>query len=477
MNRFLKNIYLHIFIIFIATQNINYGQILNSFAKIETSGIVDVIANNPSTSEKVNWVITCCFIDENDLSFQDSPDTTYLSGDSVRILLTKKVGKYTYFKVFARNQTFSDSASFQVMNKGIPEKYLFHYKSIPTKPIVVYLIIPDDIQNADFTMVLTGTDRNSLDYAKAWRTFSKQNNYFIATPTFTKEDWSTNAYNLGNMFSSTNYNHLNADSLWAFTLISKLHDELVDALGIKKKSYNLWGHSAGAQFVHRLMTFKPDYKVDYAICGNAGWYTVPDLEIDFPFGLQNDNLSYDETFLEDLVIKNIIVMRGTADTLRDSNLNTSAGADAQGFNRFERAENYFGYASKIASTNKWKLIDVPNVGHDYILMAAAAQKFLLDVTDVTNLIQNIPTNFELSQNYPNPFNPTTQIIFRLKSSEYVTLKVFDILGKEILTLVNETKQAGTYKVNFNAKNLSNGVYLYRIKAGKFTETKKMILLK
>ena len=237
MNRFLKNIYLHIFIIFIATQNINYGQILNSFAKIETSGIVDVIAYNPSTSETINWVITSYFIDENDLSFQDSPDTTYLSGDSVRILLTKKVGKYTYFKVFARNQTFSDSASFQVMNKGIPEKYLFHYKSIPTKPIVVYLIIPDDIQNADFTMVLTGTDRNSLDYAKAWRTFSKQNNYFIATPTFTKEDWSTNAYNLGNMFSSTNYNHLNADSLWAFTLISKLHDELVDALGIKKKSY------------------------------------------------------------------------------------------------------------------------------------------------------------------------------------------------------------------------------------------------
>jgi hypothetical protein len=88
-----------------------------------------------------------------------------------------------------------------------------------------------------------------------------------------------------------------------------------------------------------------------------------------------------------------------------------------------------------------------------------------------------PTNFELSQNYPNPFNPSTTISFSLPNTSKVTLKVFDILGNEITTLVDDQVDAGNHSIEFNAAGLSSGIYFYRIQAGNFTETRKMNLLK
>jgi hypothetical protein len=88
-----------------------------------------------------------------------------------------------------------------------------------------------------------------------------------------------------------------------------------------------------------------------------------------------------------------------------------------------------------------------------------------------------PTEFSLSQNYPNPFNPSTKISFTIPQVSKVTIKVFDVLGNEIETLVNEEKPAGTYEITWSAANLPSGIYFYQLKAGSFVETKKMILLK
>ena len=85
--------------------------------------------------------------------------------------------------------------------------------------------------------------------------------------------------------------------------------------------------------------------------------------------------------------------------------------------------------------------------------------------------------YTLSQNYPNPFNPTTTITYQMPKTEFVTLKVYDILGREIATLVNEEKPAGNYEVNFIGSGLTSGIYFYQLKAGDYSETKKMILLK
>lgn len=89
----------------------------------------------------------------------------------------------------------------------------------------------------------------------------------------------------------------------------------------------------------------------------------------------------------------------------------------------------------------------------------------------------IPSNFSLFQNYPNPFNPSTNIRYQISNSKFVSLKVFDILGKEIEILVNEKQSPGTYEVNWNASQYPSGVYFYRLETEGFTDTKKMILLK
>jgi hypothetical protein len=90
---------------------------------------------------------------------------------------------------------------------------------------------------------------------------------------------------------------------------------------------------------------------------------------------------------------------------------------------------------------------------------------------------SIPKEYNLAQNYPNPFNPSTTVNFSVPSSEFVTLKVYDVLGNEIATLVNEEKPAGSYEVEFSADGLTSGIYFYKLQAGSFVETKKMILLK
>lgn len=103
---------------------------------------------------------------------------------------------------------------------------------------------------------------------------------------------------------------------------------------------------------------------------------------------------------------------------------------------------------------------------------------LIIYTNPVSTIEKITLyDFSLSQNFPNPFNPSTKITYSVAGLSKVSLKVYDILGREIVTLVNEEKQAGKYEVNFNASQLASGVYFYHLKAGDFIQSKKMILIK
>jgi hypothetical protein len=99
----------------------------------------------------------------------------------------------------------------------------------------------------------------------------------------------------------------------------------------------------------------------------------------------------------------------------------------------------------------------------------------------TNAIGNgqniIPGQYKLSQNYPNPFNPVTKIEYALPKNGLVTLKVFDVLGREVTTLVNEVKNAGVYTVDFRASEFASGVYFYRLESNGFSDIKKMMLIK
>jgi len=98
-------------------------------------------------------------------------------------------------------------------------------------------------------------------------------------------------------------------------------------------------------------------------------------------------------------------------------------------------------------------------------------------TSVTPISAKVPKDYALSQNYPNPFNPVTNIKFQIPSAKFVKLVVYDILGKEVEILVNETKSAGTYLVSFDASELSSGIYFYKLITNDFTDVKKMVLIK
>jgi hypothetical protein len=98
-------------------------------------------------------------------------------------------------------------------------------------------------------------------------------------------------------------------------------------------------------------------------------------------------------------------------------------------------------------------------------------------TGVTEPVAVIPKDYKLDQNFPNPFNPSTMINYSIPKNSYVTLKIYDMLGREVSSLVNEYKEAGEYSYNFSGKEYSSGIYFYKLTAGDFTSTKKMMLNK
>jgi len=132
----------------------------------------------------------------------------------------------------------------------------------------------------------------------------------------------------------------------------------------------------------------------------------------------------------------------------------------------------------IAETNDGGLIitgsvDFPNEEPKIFLLKTNSEGLLT----IINIENTFPNSFVLSQNYPNPFNPSTKISYSVPKSSLVTIKVYDVLGKKITTLLNEEKSVGNYEVEFNGRNLSSGVYFYKMQAGDFVETKKLILMK
>jgi len=105
------------------------------------------------------------------------------------------------------------------------------------------------------------------------------------------------------------------------------------------------------------------------------------------------------------------------------------------------------------------------------------RRSLSEVIGIQNISIEIPASYSLGQNYPNPFNPRTVVRFSLTVISNTTLKIYDMMGREVQTLVNERLQAGTYEATFDGSNLSSGVYFYRLTSGNFTQTKKLTLLK
>jgi hypothetical protein len=128
----------------------------------------------------------------------------------------------------------------------------------------------------------------------------------------------------------------------------------------------------------------------------------------------------------------------------------------------------------------WQYATGTSYWDDFVLKETSSSKLALNQEEQelsSNQESSLPETFALSQNYPNPFNPVTSISFGLPEADFVSIKVYDILGNEIISLVNEVREAGTYSVQFDATDIPSGIYFYRLQAGSFVESKKMVLMK
>lgn len=229
-----------------------------------------------------------------------------------------------------------------------------------------------------FVFVLHGQGRNAEDYLDQWMPVADAAGFCIAAPEFARTDFpDAQAYNQGNRFDSAGSPVDQA--LWSFSVIEPMFDALRESLRIEAKRYGLYGHSAGAQFVHRFLLFTPQARIARTVSANAGWYTMPDPDAEAPFGLAGESLQ--ESQVAQWLSRPMTVLLGTADTdTTQSSLNRSPGAMAQGEHRLARGRTFFEAgrerAGLLGVPFGWRLAYAPDVAHDNAKMAPYAAQYL-----------------------------------------------------------------------------------------------------
>jgi pimeloyl-ACP methyl ester carboxylesterase len=217
-------------------------------------------------------------------------------------------------------------------------------------------------------VVMHGVLRNGVEYAESWAPAATRGDRVVLVPELDGWGWpGSRAYNLGNA---------TARGPSAFAAVERLCSTVRERLGLADPGFVLWGHSAGAQFVHRFVLFRPDAPVRLAIAAGAGWYTAPDLDVRWPYGLAHRRLSFTADDVRRWAAAPVVLMRGTLDVQRDLHLRATDRAMAQGRNRFDRAAWMHAQIHRVDPSSPWRLVDVPGVGHDDRLMARAAWPLL-----------------------------------------------------------------------------------------------------
>lgn len=228
--------------------------------------------------------------------------------------------------------------------------------------------------------VMHGMKRNGRQYRDTWIEHVKPDDVLLLVPEFSEADFpGSRGYNLGNMFLPIGESRDKKD--WSFTVLERLFDRVKVDTGIDVPSYDIYGHSAGGQFVHRLVLFLPEARIGKAIAANAGWYTMPMSGKWFPYGL--DGTEVDRKELSRAFGCRLIVLLGEDDTdVNHKYLRKTPQAMAQGRHRLEWGRNFFQTSqresARLGVDFKWRLQTVPGVGHSNSEMAVAARAALCD---------------------------------------------------------------------------------------------------
>ena len=247
------------------------------------------------------------------------------------------------------------------------------------KPITVWYHRPKDLKaDAKILFVMHGTSRTGEKFRDSWVRYSERFHLLLIAPEFSAERYEGGRrYGRGNVL--TKGGSKIEESKWTLSAVEHLFDHIRKRTNNTSATYYIYGHSAGAQFVHRFVLLKPDARIKAAVAANAGWYTMPTFTTRYPYGL--DGISYSSERLERACGKKLIILLGEEDTDENhSQLSRTAGAVAQGKHRLERGRNFYEKASDYAKKRnirlRWELHTVPGAGHSNSKMAKAAARLL-----------------------------------------------------------------------------------------------------
>ena len=253
------------------------------------------------------------------------------------------------------------------------------------RPITVWYYRPADAgPGSDVLFVMHGVNRDAGRYLDEWIAVARRHRAVLLCPEFTAADWPEDInYNMGNIFATVDEHDRVAgpqpEARWSYSLLDPIFDAVVARLSLHTRGYLLYGHSAGAQFVHRLLFFKPGAKVKRAVCANAGWYMLPDAGVPFPYGLKGTAVG--AAAVKRALGMPLTILVGDQDVDPHHKwLRRTPEAMRQGANRFERGLYYFAEARRVAGALGtpfgWRLVTAPGAAHHDRQMVPFAEKVL-----------------------------------------------------------------------------------------------------
>jgi poly(3-hydroxybutyrate) depolymerase len=247
------------------------------------------------------------------------------------------------------------------------------------KPVPVYVYEPAKLRrDSPVLFVLHGLRGNAEEYLEAWIPEADRHGVLLVAPQFSAARYrSSRVYQAGNVLDSRG--RPNGRRQWVFREIERIFDSVREATGNRSPRYLLYGHSAGAQFVHRMVMLMPEARFAAAVAANAGSYTMADFEVSYPYGL--GGAPVDRKQLRAALARPLVLLLGEQDDdPKSPNLPDSAAARRQGAHRLARGRVFFEEAQRVArnldADFAWRLEAVPGVGHDHRKMVRAAGRLL-----------------------------------------------------------------------------------------------------
>jgi len=342
-------------------------------------------------------------------------------------------------------------------------------------PIEVFYHIPKgDITKMPILMSFHGEGRDGANHRNYWINMANANGFMVFAPEFSEANYPgigdnyimSNIFDDGDNPSQATFNNQNE---WTCSILDPLFDFIKSKNSGSQQKYSAWGHSAGAQFLHRFFMYLPNSKIDIAVCSNAGWYTVPENTVRFPYGILNGQLPNSD--LTTAFSKKLVVHLGKDDTV----LSTSSGGprsnstvnNQQGLTRLARGQYFFNTskntAQNMAVIFNWEKQEVAGIGHNTQLMANDALRYLLP-----SLLSTGTIDFDKTISiYPNP---TSSNYVNVLSSADIALhiSVYDIIGNRVH---NETISNNQLEL----PDIKPGVYILEIRSNNSKTGKKLII--